>query len=176
MKANKYITYHGQRLQVTEKRKKLKDIHWLDVTGKLYSNLPKLRVVRSSKAMKQKLKAKECWYIVTNDMEATREQVLQTYYYRFEIEETFKDIKHAFDTRPRYITKKRTLKTILLFQMLGIWLLWEVDQVCTQIRESYLKQKKRHHSWIRQNLELVLKERLLPVIPSHNLRKEVILP
>jgi len=173
MKADKYITYNGKRLQVREKKKKLKNIHWLDVTGELYVKLPNLRAVRSSKSMKQKVKAKECWYIVTNDMETTREDILRTYYYRFEIEETFKDIKHAFDTNPRYIIKKRTLKTILLFQILGIWLLWEINQVCKQIRETYLKQRKRSHSWIRQNLELVLKERLLPVIPSYSPRKEV---
>ena len=152
---------------------RLKYIHWLEVTGELYSKLPDLRVVRSSKQMKRKSKAKECWYIVTNDFTLNREEILKTYYYRFEIEETFKDIKHAFDTRPRYITKKRTLKTILLFQMLGIWLLYELNEAFQSMKQQYLKQKKRQHSWIRQNLEIVLKERLIPVFPSYSLRKEV---
>jgi len=41
-------------------------------------------------------KAKEPWYLLTNDLNLTAEQVIDVYYHRFEIEEVFKDAKHLF--------------------------------------------------------------------------------
>ena len=52
-----------------------------------------LRVVRSPKSSR----APEPWYILTNDLASSRNKVVQIYYHRFEIEETFKDAKHLFE-------------------------------------------------------------------------------
>ena len=38
----------------------------------------------------------EPWYLLTNDLNLSAEQVTETYYHRFEIEEVFKDAKHLF--------------------------------------------------------------------------------
>lgn len=156
----------GQYWRVGNKRKQLKKQWKLDQMGIIYKE--KLRIVRSSRTLQKQLKAKETWYILTNDFKSTREEILKYYYHRFEIEETFKDIKHLFNTKPNWFKKTKTLKNILLFQMLGIWLCWKLKHL---IRPE--KHKKKHRSWIRRIFEALQAEIKSLAFCFQPLRKEV---
>jgi hypothetical protein len=54
---------------------------------------PSLRVIRSD----QPDGDGEPWYILTSDMAKSRKKIIRIYYHRFEIEETFKDLKHVLN-------------------------------------------------------------------------------
>lgn len=72
--------------------------------------------------MKTRGKAKEPWYIVTNDLEASAEMVTEIYYHRFEIEEVFKDAKRLFGLEWVKFKIPERLVTVLWFVVLGFWL------------------------------------------------------
>lgn len=67
-------------------------------------------------------KSKERWYILTNDFDSKREQVLNIYAHRFEIEETFKDLKHICKLKRFFIQSKLTFRILLMFVSLSFWL------------------------------------------------------
>ena len=97
----------------------LRNLPWFadDVLVDIYEK--QLRIVRSEK----KKDMKEPWYLLTNDLIHTRDHVIASYYFRFEIEETFKDLKYIFDLKQFYrIKTKQTFLILLWFYILGIWL------------------------------------------------------
>lgn len=73
-------------------------------------------------AQKTSGKAKEPWYIVTNDLEASANEVTEIYYHRFEIEEVFKDAKYLFGLETIRFKKTERLVTVVWFVTLGFWL------------------------------------------------------
>lgn len=85
-------------------------------------------------------KAKERWYIITNDLDSDRETVLNIYAHRFEIEETFKDLKHVMKLKRIFIQKKQTFRILLLFNCLSFWLSFWCQQHLV-IGVGYLKAK-----------------------------------
>lgn len=62
------------------------------------------------------------WYILTNDFTSTRQEILLIYRHRFEIEETFKDLKHIFELDKFFIKKELTFNILLKFACLSFWL------------------------------------------------------
>jgi len=168
-----YVRMKAGKTWYTTQGKRVLNKQWLlDQTGQMYGE--KLRVVRSSKTLKRKLKAKECWYIITNDFQTTRGEIMDIYYYRFEIEETFKDLKHVLDMKPRWFQKIKTVKLLLWFQVLGIWLFFKGSRMITFILQRLKVHPKKKLSWVRQIFEKVMAERLRPVIPVIDFRKGVI--
>ena len=97
----------------------LRNLPWFenDVLVEIYGE--QLRIVRSEK----KKGMEEPWYLLTNDQKSTKDTVVADYYFRFEIEESFKDLKYIFDLKQFYkIKKKQTFLILLWFYILGIWL------------------------------------------------------
>ena len=86
----------------------------------------KMRLIVSPPPPKVKIKnkkqSKERWYILTNDFDSTREDILDIYRHRFEIEETFKDVKHVCDLKKFFISKILTFRILLWFFCLSFWL------------------------------------------------------
>lgn len=138
MKAGRYIELDGQRLQIQE----LKET---DTTIRLYGLT--LRVVRSPKGRR----SPEPWYILTNDMGSSRTKIVRIYYHRFEIEETFKDMKHIFELKRTRLNKPNSLKLLLWFVSLGIALLYVVTKPTKQQRHH--TNPKKQISWLRQAYE-----------------------
>ena len=153
----------GKQIQIGKRMVHLDDLRVLETTGVMYGCT--LRVVRSSKTLMRQRQAKECWYIVTNDLAATREQILEYYYYRFEIEETFKDLKHLFATKPRWFTKQHTMRTLLWFQLLGIWIIWKVHTLFSGSLPPSPVHPKQKSSWFNAVWEQIQQARLLLIIP-----------
>lgn len=92
-----------------------------DLMVKVYDK--PMRLVISDKNGKDK----EPWYILTNDFSTPRKKVLETYYHRFEIEETFKDLKHLKNLEHLQVRTEKSFKTVMWFMILGCWLAFFVQ-------------------------------------------------
>lgn len=113
-----------------------------------------LRVIRSPKNGKNK----EPWYIVTNDITSSRNKVVNVYYHRFEIEETFRDVKTILGLRRTKLTKPNSLAILLWFVSVGILILYLAGVGCYGIRALRralaTSHPKKRLSWYRRLMEL----------------------
>lgn len=107
----------------------------------------------------------EPWYIISNDTDSTAEAIRQIYYYRFEIEELFKDAKRVFGLEYIIFKKQHNFKTILWFVMLGIWLHYHLENIIEQAKTIIKKCKQSFnqsitHYWL-ERIKLAIQ---LPVL------------
>ena len=138
LKSGRFVELDGERTEVRALARP-------DATVQLFGMT--LRVVRSPKGRR----TPEPWYILTNDTVSSRNKVVRIYYHRFEIEETFKDMKHIFELKRTRLNKPNSLKVILWFVVLGVALLYAVTKPPKQPTQ-YVHPKKRT-SWLRQAYE-----------------------
>lgn len=136
LKAGRLVDVSGQETEV----KILAD---KDATVQLFGLT--LRVIRSPKSRR----AKEPWYILTNDFSSSRTKIVRIYYHRFEIEETFRDMKHIFELKRTRLVRPNSLKIILWLVSLGIALLYLVTKPTKQPAHH----PKKQTSWLRQAYE-----------------------
>lgn len=137
MKAGRFVELGGQKTEI-------RHLNAADASVQLFGLT--LRVIRSP----QSRRATEPWYILTNDM-SSRTKIVRIYYHRFEIEETFKDIKHVFEYKRTRLTKPNSLKILLWFVSIGIALLYVATKPTQQtIRRA---NPKKQTSWLRQAYE-----------------------
>ena len=134
LKAGRFVELDGQRTPV----KQLPD---KDATVRLFGL--SLRVVRSPRGRR----CKEPWYILTNDFGSSRNKIVKIYYHRFEIEETFKDLKHLFEFDHARFTKPNSLRVLLWCIFLGMALLYVITKPVKQLARS--QHPKKHISWLR---------------------------
>jgi hypothetical protein len=141
-----YVRLKGGRfVHLGDQRIETKQLGATDATVQLFGL--NLRIVRSPKNRR----AKEPWYILTNDMESSRTKVVKIYYHRFEIEESFKDLKHIFEFRRTRLNKPNSLKVILWLIFLGMALLYCVTKPTKQTVAK--RHPKKQTSWLRQATE-----------------------
>ena len=122
-----------------------------DATITLFDH--QMRLVISPLPKQQSQKAKlERWYILTNDFDSTREQVLNIYAHRFEIEETFKDLKHICKLKRFFIKTKLTFRILLMFNCLSFWLsFWcKLTTQLNQIKSNLHKKRSFFRIWWEQ--------------------------
>lgn len=136
LKAGRIVEFDGWWIKVKQLREK-------DAAIQLFGLA--LRVIRSPKSRR----AKEPWYILTNDFCSSREKIVCIYYHRFEIEETFRDMKHIWELKRTRLHKPNSLKTVLWFVSLGVALLYLVTRLDRQPRAN----PKKQISWVRQAYE-----------------------
>lgn len=134
LKAGRFVEFDNRKTEV-------KGLSEKDTTVQLFGLT--LRVVRSSKSRR----TKEPWYILTNDFVSSRTKIVRIYYHRFEIEETFRDMKHIFELKRTRLNKPNSLKLLLWFVSLGIALLYLVTKPTKQ------SNPKKQTSWLRQAYE-----------------------
>jgi hypothetical protein len=105
-----------------------------------------MRVIRSGVPPKG-----EPWYILTSDMTRTRKDIIQIYYYRFEIEESFKDVKHVRDLQKLQVDLALSLRVVLWFIILGIVLMYLAGLKALGKRwfEQLTGHPKKRLSWYR---------------------------
>lgn len=113
-------------------------------------------------------KAKEPWFIVTNDLEALAEEVTEIYYHRFEIEEVFKDAKRLFGLEWMKFKIPERLVTVLWFVVLGFWLHRYLETTLQVSREVVQKTKRSFgqsitHYWL-EKMKFELQAAALAVI------------
>lgn len=137
-----YIRLKGGRfVELDDQRITTKALTQADATVKLFGL--RLRIIRSPKSRR----LKEPWYILTNDQTSSRTKIVRIYYHRFEIEETFKDMKHIFELKRTRLNKPLSLKLLLWFVSFGIALLYLTTKPITQ------PNPKKQTSWLRQAYE-----------------------
>ncbi len=139
LKAGRFVEFDDKKTEVKRLKEK-------DALITLYG-LKLLRVIRSPKSRR----TKEPWYILTNDMTSSRTKIVRIYYHRFEIEETFKDLKHIFEYKRTRLNKPNSLKVLLWLVSLGIALLY----LAVKPTKQHLKttNPKKQTSWLRQAFE-----------------------
>lgn len=81
------------------------------------------------------------WYILTNDFDSSREEIVIIYKTRFEIEETFKDFKHIQRLKRLRIKTKETFTILLWFASVAQWIAWWVKE--TRNEQKVHPKKKR---------------------------------
>lgn len=120
----------------------------------------KLRLVVSPPPPKQsnpkKKQNTQRWYIMTNDFESLREDVLEIYATRFEIEETFKDLKHIQKLKTLRIKTITTFTILLWFATLAQWIAWWINEK----RDAFEVHPKKKRSFFRifwEELQLALR-------------------
>lgn len=109
---------------------KARQIKEKDVTVKVFGK--PLRLVISDKDGKDK----EPWYILTSDFSSPRKKILETYYFRFEIEETFKDLKHLRNLEHIQVKTEKSFRTTLWFMILGCWLAYFVQIIQEKTKQA----------------------------------------
>jgi len=117
----------------------------------------RLRLIRSD--LKSGMKDPEPWFLLTNlpntqhtgdAAGVTRCQLLHRYAERFEIEESFKDLKWLQRLEWQRIRKPEVIRTVLLFMFLGWWLLWRyVAPVPNRTTPQKKARPKKQLSWFR---------------------------
>lgn len=81
-------------------------------------------------------KNKEPWYILTNDIVSPRKKIIETYYHRFEIEETCKDLKHLKNIEKIKVKSERTFNVVLWFMIIGCWLAYLSQTTYQKTKET----------------------------------------
>ena len=141
-----YVRLKGGRfVHIDNQRIETKILTEEDATVQLFGLT--LRIVRSPKNRR----AKEPWYILTNDFSSSRSKVVKIYYHRFEIEETFRDMKHIFELKRTRLNKPLSLKLLLWFVSLGIALLYRTTKPIKH--PTHKPNPKKQTSWLRQAYE-----------------------
>jgi hypothetical protein len=87
-----------------------------------------LRLVVSDKPQNNN----EPWYLITNDTDSAREKIIELYYYRFEIEEFFRDAKRLLGLEHVNFRKTSSLQVALWFVLLTCWFFWNVQESMTE--------------------------------------------
>jgi DDE family transposase len=106
------------------------------------------------------------WYIITNDMDSLREDILKIYRTRFEIEEVFKDYKHIQKLKILHIKEKKTFTVLLWFATLAFWLAWwikgskPIDNINPKKKLSFFRifWEELQRSMRRKQLSLLVSE------------------
>lgn len=110
VKGIKQFNKPNQRRKTKAKNMKVKDQM---VEG--YDRLVRLVVSEKSQGVK------ESWYLITNDLTRTWEEIIKIYYHRFEIEEFFKDAKWLAGLEKTRFKKQKSIEAVIWFTILGIW-------------------------------------------------------
>src|SRR5476651_385562 len=115
----------------------------------------KLRVVRSQKQGRNK----EPWFILTSDTKRTPRQIIKSYYHRFEIEESFRDIKSILGLRRTKLIRPLSLAILFWLVSLGVLILYLAGlktygkKALHQMASAGLAKKRT--SWFRYLYEMV---------------------
>jgi Transposase DDE domain len=137
----------------------LRNLPWFasDTTVEVYEGVT-LWVIRSEKVSERKNGdgKEEPWYVITNEYQSSPEQIIARYYFRFEIEETFKDLKHIFDLKKFYRIKTQQTFTILLwFYVLSVWLSFLLEKTKTYLKERVTQKRRKKLSVVRYFSEAI---------------------
>jgi hypothetical protein len=141
LKAGRYVECDGQKTTIQQ-------LPVRDTTIQLFGL--QLRVVRSPKSRR----APEPWYILTNDLGSSRDTVVRIYYHRFEIEETFRDMKQLFESHRARLLKPTSLQVLWWLVALGIAVLYVVTKPKRTSKQlGHRVHPKKRRSWVRQAYE-----------------------
>lgn len=85
---------------------------------------------------------KEPWYIITNDEISSKDEIANIYYYRFEIEELFRDAKRVFGLEYINFKKDISFSIVLWFVILGTWFVWYLHEIIDNSKRAIKRYRK----------------------------------
>lgn len=132
---DRYVSYRGERRRIGSFRKGSYHVDW---AGR------RLRLVVGSTKVKHPMP----WYILTNDERTANKQVIRYYYHRFEIEESFRDVKSLFRLKYTQLKTYRSLGVILCFLSIAL-----ICALAATSKDNTVRQPKTPHS--KKQLSLV---------------------
>jgi hypothetical protein len=129
----------------------------------------KMRLIVSPPPPKQTNPKKEQntqrWYVLTNDMISKRSEILHIYKTRFEIEETFKDMKHIQKMKVLHINEKQTFTRLLWFASLTFWIAFWIEQESPRaLTDGKKKLSFFRHFW--ERFQFALRQPMLSLVMS----------
>lgn len=107
MRSDHHVTHGGERRLVSSFETGEYTVTW---TGQ------RLRLVVGQRRKRDK----EPWYILTNDRQTAATKILKYYYHRFEIEESFRDLKSLFKLKGSRLRTWQSLRVVLCFMSLSL--------------------------------------------------------
>jgi len=138
LKSGRIVDDGYQQIRVKDIKEDDEIVELEDPSGNSPDGKLLLRVVRSRKSRR----CKEPWYILTNDFESGREKIIRIYYHRFEIEESFRDLKHIFEFKRVRFNKPAHLRVVLLFALLGISILHRIRQMLAKTQRKIPRKQR----------------------------------
>ena len=121
----------------------------------------KLRLIVSPPPPKQTNPKKpqniQRWYIITNNNDNTKEDILTIYATRFEIEETFKDYKHIQKLKVLHIRRKETFIILMWFATVAFWIAWWIQEKWEK-RQTNPKKKRSFFRVFWEELQQALRD------------------
>ena len=136
----------------------------------------KLRLIRSTYDESKRSKAdSEPWFLLTNlpapkhkgdNQGFSRQQILNRYKERFEIEEAFKDIKWLNRLEWQQIKKPEVIHSLLTFVFLGRWLMWWIIVPKLRLFSKHRARTspKKKLSWFKEAWEFLEKLRYRTIV------------
>jgi hypothetical protein len=107
MRSDYYVEYAGQYQLINQLKPGEYKIYWEGELLRLIVGKPKKRT-------------KEPWYILTNDNNTAVKKIWSYYYHRFEIEESFRDLKSLLKLKGSRVRTWESLRVILCFMSLAL--------------------------------------------------------
>jgi len=101
------VEISGRRQYIGELAEGQYSIIWANRTLRLIVTKPRSRYAQP-------------WYIMTNDLETQPAKIAKLYYHRFEIEESFRDLKTLFRLRWSTLRSWQSLRVVLCFMSIGL--------------------------------------------------------
>ena len=98
------------------------------------------------------------WYLITNNCESTRNEIIARYYHRFEIEEFFRDAKHILGFEYLNFKTLQGLRIALWFALLSTWFFAQLALTLSDAEET--ERLHWHVSRFRYVYESLMRERL----------------
>lgn len=156
MKRDKHVLYQMKDIP-------LRNLPWFESDCLIGIYGTTLRIVRSDK----KKDMEEPWYLLTNDRTSGRDKIIADYYFRFEIEETFKDLKHIFALNKFYkIKKKQSFLILLWFYILALWIMWDLQTIKTFLTTRITQNTHKKLSITKFFFEQLTLTRIFPLCMS----------
>lgn len=146
MRDNFKVSLDGERRCTSGLPEGEYSIGWADRTLRLVVTKPRSRYTQP-------------WYIITNDQDISPAKLAKLYYHRFEIEESFRDLKSLFRLRWTRLRTWQSLRVILGFMSIG--LICALTQLKHKTIQAYqASQPKKRLSIVRIWHEILERDKL----------------
>lgn len=136
MRDDFFVSIDGIRYRVSELSVGNHTIVWGERTMRLVVSKPRKRY-------------QQPWYIITNDVNTNIDKITRYYYHRFEIEESFRDLKSIYHLKHSRVRTWQSLRVVLCF--MSIALIVALRDV--RIRQGYRRSIVNTH--IKKSLSLI---------------------
>jgi Transposase DDE domain len=136
MRDNFYVNINGTSHRVSSLSSGEYTITWGERTVRLIVTKPRKRYLHP-------------WYIITNDHKTRATKITKFYYFRFEIEESFRDLKSIYNLKKSRVRTWQSLRVLLCFMSIALIL------ALTDRHTEHKRQPEGHTTHPKKSLSIV---------------------